>query len=398
MCCGWRRACPRPGCKRRERTFARALSGPLRVLHVHSGNLYGGVETLLLSLWRGRALRPTLEHAFALCFEGRLAEELRAAGADVHLLSPVRASRPWTVLRAQAALFRLLGRHRPDVALSHSSWSQGVLGPAVRARGVPSAFFLHDVATGRHWVERGARLVRPGLVLCNSHFTKESAPRLYPRVPAEVLYLPVSPPPPPAADARIRVREELGVPQDATVLVQVSRMEAWKGHSLHLEALGRLRGVPGWRCWMVGGAQRPHERVYLARLQRQAEALGLLGRVQFLGHCADLPRLLAAADVHCQPNLGPEPFGLTFVEALAAGLPVVTTALGGAREIVDESCGVLVSPTSEALAAALHQLIEDGALRQRLGQAGPSRARALCDPSVRLAELEALLRRAAASA
>ena len=60
----------------------------------------------------------------------------------------------------------------------------------------------------------------------------------------------------------------------------------------------------------------------------------------------DVPRLLAAADIHCQPNISPEPFGIAFIEALAAGLPVVTSAIGGAIEIVDDTCGRLV-PASD---------------------------------------------------
>ncbi len=75
-------------------------------------------------------------------------------------------------------------------------------------------------------------------------------------------------------------------------------------------------------------------------------------------------RLLAAADIHCQPNTGPEPFGITFIEALYAGLPVVTTSIGGALEIVDGSCGMLVEPNDPAaLAGALRRLIEDRELR-----------------------------------
>ena len=66
--------------------------------------------------------------------------------------------------------------------------------------------------------------------------------------------------------------------------------------------------------------------------------------MRWLGQRRDVPELLAAADIYCQPNVGAEPFGIVFVEALYTGLPVVTTALGGALEIIDASCGVLVPP------------------------------------------------------
>jgi glycosyltransferase involved in cell wall biosynthesis len=139
---------------------------------------------------------------------------------------------------------------------------------------------------------------------------------------------------------------------------------------------------------MVGGAQRPHEKRYLKGLRAEAAALGIGSRVNFLGQRSDVARLLAAADIHCQPNTGPEPFGITFVEALYAGLPVVTTAIGGALEIVDGSCGMLVAPNDPAaLAGALRRLIEDRELRARLGAAGPARAKALCDPQAQMLAL-----------
>ena len=105
-----------------------------------------------------------------------------------------------------------------------------------------------------------------------------------------------------------------------------------------------------------------------------------------------MPALLAAADVLCQPNTGPEPFGVAFVEALYAGRPVVTSRLGGAIEIVAADCGLLVEPADPAaLAAALAALIADPQSRARLGAAGPARARALCDPAAVRDRLHGLL-------
>ena len=108
--------------------------------------------------------------------------------------------------------------------------------------------------------------------------------------------------------------------------------------------------------------------------------MGIADRVRMLGQCSDVGRLLAAADIYCQPNTSPDSFGITFIEALLNQLPVVTTAMGGALEIVDSSCGVLVPPNDPAaLADCLQQLILDPRLRSHLGEAGPSRARFLCD-------------------
>ena len=128
-------------------------------------------------------------------------------------------------------------------------------------------------------------------------------------------------------------------------------------------------------------------------LKRLASRLGIAERVRFVGERADVARFLAAADIYCQPNVGPEAFGLTFVEAMRAGLPVVTTAIGGAREIVDDSCGVLVPPgDAHALASSLHTLIDGpGFLRARLGEGGPCRARQLCDPAAQLQRLHRVL-------
>jgi len=178
----------------------------------------------------------------------------------------------------------------------------------------------------------------------------------------------------------------------ATAIAQTSRMEVWKGHGLLLQALGRLKDRPSWVAWIAGGAQRPQELSYLNSLKKAAATLGIEDRVMFLGQRSDVPRILEAADIHCQPNTGPEPFGITFIEALYAGIPVVTTAMGGAQEIVDDSCGMLVSPNDpQALAASLRQLIQDSALRRRLGAAGPARARHLCNPAAQLQKLHRAL-------
>src|SRR5437868_946306 len=119
----------------------------MRVLHVNSGNLFGGIETLLVTLARWRSLCPAMEPEFALCFEGRTSEELRQTGALVHPLGAARISRPWTVWRARRALARVLADGRYDVVISHGSWNHALFGPVARRRGLPLAFWFHGPTT-----------------------------------------------------------------------------------------------------------------------------------------------------------------------------------------------------------------------------------------------------------
>jgi glycosyltransferase involved in cell wall biosynthesis len=169
-------------------------------------------------------------------------------------------------------------------------------------------------------------------------------------------------------------------------------MQEWKGHRLLLQAASRIKSNSQWILWFVGGAQRELEQSYLASLRATAAELGIEDRVRFLGQRDDVDRLLAASDIHCQPNISPEPFGITFIEALYAGIPVVTTQIGGAIEIVNDSCGVMVPPDDpNALAAALERLIVDGERRRQLGSAGPTRARELCDPVTQIEKVRKLL-------
>ena len=365
----------------------------MKLLHVYAGNLFGGVETLLVTLAQERSQCPQMQPHFALCFEGRLADELRSLDARVNLLGNVRVSRPWTVWRARSQLQQLLRQEQFDVVICHSCWPQAIFGSVVRANHLPLIFWCHDTPNGRHLLERWAKLVPPDLVIANSRYTQAAVTKLYPKTHSDVLYLPVACPDiSNHASIRHAMRAELNTPDDAIVIVQTSRLERGKGQGVLLSALAQLQDLPGWICWLAGGVQRSHEAEYLQELEVLANSLGIAHSVRFLGQRADVPHLLAAADIHCQPNTSPETFGIAFVEALHAGLPTVTTAIGGAVEIVDDSCGRLVAPNdTKALSEVLGTLISNPSERAALASGGKSRAYHLCHPVKQLTQLENLL-------
>jgi glycosyltransferase involved in cell wall biosynthesis len=365
----------------------------LRVLHLSAGNLYGGVETFLTTLALLRHLAPEMEPEFGLCFGGRQWDELAATGVVLHDLGPVRISRPWTLRRARERLRRVLARTRPEVVVAHNAWPHVVFAPVVRHADLRLVHFVHGEVRGRNWLERWAARTPPDLVIANSRFTARSVATVFPATPTDVLYLPVmGPETHERHQVRRRVRRELNTGEGAVVVLIVGRIELLKGHSVLLDALGKLGGTAEWVCWVVGGAQRPHEVGLEAALKRQAEALGIADRLRFTGIRCDVPAVMAAADIYCQPNVGPEGFGLTIVEALYAGLPVITSGFGGAAEIVDGRCGVLTQPGDPAsVAAALSDLIRDDWRRRSLAAAGPQRAKWLCDPIRQLSAAATLL-------
>ncbi|HEX3623621.1 MAG TPA: glycosyltransferase [Acidimicrobiales bacterium] len=172
-------------------------------------------------------------------------------------------------------------------------------------------------------------------------------------------------------------------------LVVVSRLVERKGVGNVVTALA---GVPGAELVIAGGPDaadlRHNEEA--RRLLRLAEAAGVADRVSLRGRVdrADLPALLRSADaVLCVPWY--EPFGIVPLEAMACGVPVVATAVGGLVDtVVDGVTGIHVPPRSpEHLAAALRCLLDDRALRRRLGVAGARRARKYGWPRIARATL-----------
>jgi len=160
----------------------------------------------------------------------------------------------------------------------------------------------------------------------------------------------------------------------------------WKGHRRLLLALYLIRDLR-WTCLIAGEPQNDIQIKYLAELRRMVGSLELDGRVRFIGQQKDVRRLLAASDVLCQANEGPEGFSMTFLEALSTGLPIVTTRLGGAPEAIDGTCGLLAPAfDDQEFASALRRIILEPELRSALARGALERA-AMFQPEVQLRRL-----------
>lgn len=165
---------------------------------------------------------------------------------------------------------------------------------------------------------------------------------------------------------RAEVRRELDLPEEAPVILFVGPFARNKGLDDLLNAMARVL----WRkreahMVLVGDGEM------LPACRAQAHSLGIESALRFLGVRDDVSRLMAAADVFTLPSLG-EGFPLAVAEAMAAGLPVVSTQVGGVPEIVLANItGLLVAPKSPTrLADGLLKLLEDPVLARRMGLAG----------------------------
>jgi glycosyltransferase involved in cell wall biosynthesis len=169
---------------------------------------------------------------------------------------------------------------------------------------------------------------------------------------------------------------EAGADSPTLTFGVIGRLAPQKGQREFLEAFAAaFRGAPSTRARVVGGALFGEDD-YAASLLVLAAELGIADQVDFVGFVPDVAAEFARLDVLVAPSLVPEGFGLTVVEGMAAGLPVVASAAGGPVEILTDGVdGVLVPPADvAALAHALRRLAEDAPARGRLGAAARRRA------------------------
>lgn len=189
----------------------------------------------------------------------------------------------------------------------------------------------------------------------------------------------------PNLSQRLRFRQEYGIQPDAVVVVHVGRFVGYKNHSLLLQAFARLRFKQPVYLWLVGGGE------LLESMQQLARELGVAERVRFWGVRSDVPALLNAADIFTLPSRY-EGNPLSVMEAMAAGLPVVATAVGGVPELVEEGVSGFLTPNEdvEALTAALQRLVDNAELRRQMGEAALRRARERFDVRHTVRAYEAL--------
>ncbi|HEX8203809.1 MAG TPA: glycosyltransferase [Isosphaeraceae bacterium] len=346
-----------------------------------------GAEKQMVLLARGLPRERFRVEVAALTRLGPLAEELAAAGLPVTPLNKRHKADPFALSR----LVALLRARRVDVLQTWLFAAHAYGRLAARRAGVPvvvAAEMAVDLWKTRAHLAVDRALARwTDRVVGNSRavvdFYRAAG------LPADRLAcIPsgIGPEGPPAVDPGA-VRGELGLPADAPLVLFVGRLAAQKGVADLLAALDLLQHVrPDLRTLIVGAGP------LRGRLEETARAFGLLGgAVRFLGHRADVPRLLAAADLLVLPSLY-EGLPNAVLEAMRAGKPVVATAAPGTTEVVVAGRTGLLVPVHAppALAQAIRTVLDDPALARRLGEAGRARVEAEFGAETMVARFAAL--------
>jgi glycosyltransferase involved in cell wall biosynthesis len=347
---------------------------PIRVHVVISELGFGGAETLLVDL---AAVAPSVDIELSVSFlrataSRAAADRLRAAGTEPALVPFRRLVR----VSDHRAVRSHLAVVRPDIVHTHLRTADLVGGVAARGLGLPQVCTLH----GFDWDPRVSGLAGPrgraGTALVM--WARRRLPRrlIAPSKAVERGYLATT------GDsgehvvtmysgsaqaarpgAGRAIRAELGLGPGEFVVAMLSWLHPLKGHAVALEAAARLtERVPGFRLLIVGDG--PEEQ----RLRRDAERLA--PATIFTGYRDDVMELLDAADLLLQPSRM-EGFPIALLEAMAAGVPIVASRVGGIPEIVDDGLtGLLVDPpvSADGLAGAIARLHDDAALRARLAE------------------------------
>jgi len=360
------------------------------VLYVIPELPVGGAETLTFHMARGLDRQRFAPAVCVLGGPGPMGQEMARAGIEVVALQRFR--RPGRLLRVLPPLTRLLRQRGVGIVHTHlyHGNTYGRLA-AILARTPVIVASVHNVyervKTHRVWINRA--LARwTDAILAGSEAVREDILRSdgVPRGQVHVLPYGIDPEPYLTLPDPVETQRTLGLPPGAPVIGTVGRLETQKGHDLLLRSLADLRSEGCDAVLLLVGEGRER-----TRLSELAAELGLADRVRFLGTRRDLPALFAAMDVFAFPSRW-EGTPLALIAAMAAGLPVVATPVGGVPDVLTDGATGRLVPVDDvpALTAALRATLRDAASARMLGAAAREHVLARCSVTAMLHGLEAL--------
>lgn len=331
----------------------------LRIVHSEAATSFGGQEGRIFK--EMTAMRARGHHVEAICQpRALLVERLSEAGFTVH---KVEMGGPVNYMKGVATVRGILKEGRFDVLNTHSRRDTVIAALSARLAGTPLIVRTRHLSNkvGSMW---SYTCLPHRVTAVSDHVRRYLIERGVPADKVATVYSPIVLPPP---VERSTLRDELGLADDDIVVGCVAVMRATKGHKDLIDAIAPLMASrPKLHLVFVGGGSPVFEQT-----QDYVAKLGLQDRIHLMGMRRDVPNLLAGFDLFALATQQ-EASGTVYVEAQASGLPVIGTDVGGVSEMFrDGDTGILVPPKNpQALTDALQRLVDDPALRRRMGGAG----------------------------
>jgi glycosyltransferase involved in cell wall biosynthesis len=351
----------------------------LRVLQVIDHLEIGGAQRLLGVFQSGATDGGTTEILSMGSVDDPLFQPLSQRGVVIDVEPNCRLWRLSSYLRMARAVRRI----KPDVLHLHLTYATIIGAVAGWLAGCPVVASIHNTHTVMDAGMRGkllrmletnaVRLFVDRVIFVGS-VTSDANRHRFGSLPMVTIDNVVEPADPRLAARREELRASLDAGPDDVVVLSTGRLHPTKNIANLLQAFATVhRRHPHARLWICGAGP------LAGALADQAEALRLGGSVRFLGGRDDVGALLQAADIFALSS-DVEGLPLALLEAMAAGLPVVVTAVGSVPAYVDGGAGLIVPPRQvDDLATALLAMVGDAALRQRTGEAARNRASAFTD-------------------
>ena len=364
-----------------------------RVLYLMPNAVPGGAEraTMLMLAHHDRA---RYEPGVLFFSKGPLVDEASCLGVGTHVLSRrMRLRDPISIGAAIAECSRLIRDSEYAIVHSCMSYAHLIGGIAAARAHVPAVLYQHGPLGS--WMDRAATMVRCDQILANSRFTADEQLRhSWRRRPITIapygIDLRID------GDERRHMREVVdarhGLSPDATVIGIIARFDPWKGIDVALRAIAPLlRQRATLRFVVIGGQYRHFHPTYGDQLRAIVSEEDLGEKVIFTGFQMDVRPYYARLNVLLHSSLQPEPFGLTIIEAMAAGVPVVAARGGGPAEIVTEGVdGLLHTPGSgDELRESLVRILDDTPARESMIAAAHRKIEAIYRPAAMMRTIEA---------
>jgi glycosyltransferase involved in cell wall biosynthesis len=380
----------------------------VRIVYLNPVGALGGAERCLLDLLAAvRGALPAAELYLVAFGDGPLLRRAEALGVRVQLLrlpevlarlgdsglqgrgragaalALARQGVPagLATSRYVSRLRRTLRQLRPTVVHSNGIKSH-LLTRLAAGKGVPVVWHIHDFWSFRPVIGPALRWAarRAAGAIAVSHAVDRDARGVLGGLPIAVVHNAIDLDhfaPAPGDGRRLDDLARLPAPEPGCVRVGlVATYARWKGQDLFLEAAARVMatgGGRGVRFYLIGGPIYGTAGSQFAEgeLRARAAALRIADRVGFIGFQQDVADVYRGLDIVVHASTQPEPFGLTIIEAMACGKPVIAAQAGGAAELFsDNQDAVGVHPgDAAALAAAIRVLAADPVRRQRLSAA-----------------------------